>query len=88
MNPLDWRRQHQVAGIVFCVVGAIAGIFFAWLDSPLRILSSHSVSGQWANASDTFLLWLSHVGLYWPWPVMGACAAGLAFYGFQLAKHS
>jgi hypothetical protein len=49
MNPLDLKRQHQVAGIAFCVVGAIAGIFFAWLDSPFRQLSSHSVSGQWAS---------------------------------------
>jgi hypothetical protein len=88
MNPLDWKRQHQLAGIAFCAVGAIAGIFLAWMDSPLRQLSSHSVSGEWANATNVFLLWLSHVGLYWPWPLMGACAAGFAFYGVQLTRHS
>jgi hypothetical protein len=42
MNPLYWKRQHQVAGIAFCAVGAIAGIFLAWMDSPFRQLSSHS----------------------------------------------
>lgn len=88
MNPLDWKRQHQVAGIAFCVLGTITGVFFAWMDSPFRQLSSHSLSGEWANVTNVFLLWLSHVGLYWPWPLMGACAAGLAFYGVQLTKHS
>ena len=84
MNPLDWKRQHQVAGLAFCAVGAIAGIFFAWMDSPFRQLSSHSM----ANASNVFLLWLSHVDSYWPWPLMGACFTGLAFYGLQLTRRS
>jgi hypothetical protein len=86
VNPLTWSRQHQVAGASFCAVGAIAGVFFAWLDSPFRQLSSHSLSGEWSNAADVFLLWLSHVGFYWPWPLMGAWVAGLAFYGFQVFR--
>jgi hypothetical protein len=88
MNPLAWNHQHQVAGVAFCTVGAIVGVFFAWLDSPFRQMSSHSVSGEWSNATNVFLLWLSHIGLYWPWPLMGACAAGLAFYGLQLIRDS
>jgi hypothetical protein len=88
MNPLDWKRQHQVAGVAFCAVGAIVGILFAWMDSSIRQISSHSISGEWANAANVFLLWLSHFDLYWPWPVIGACAAGLAFYGLQLSRHS
>lgn len=86
MNPLNWTRQHQVAGIAFCAVGAIAGVFFAWMDTPLRQMSSHSISGEWADPTGVFLIWLSHVRLYWPWPLMGACAAGLAFYGLLLIK--
>jgi hypothetical protein len=50
MNPLDWKRQHQIAAIAFCAVGAIAGILFAWMVSPFRQLSSHSVSG--GNVTD------------------------------------
>jgi hypothetical protein len=65
MNPLDWNRQHQVAGIAFCAIGAIVGIFFAWTDTPFRQLSSHSISGVWADTTGVFLLWLSHVDLYW-----------------------
>jgi hypothetical protein len=56
MNPLDWKRQHQVPAIAFCAAGALAGIFFAWMEST---------------------------SMYWPWPVIGAGSAGLAFYGVQ-----
>jgi hypothetical protein len=87
MNPLDWRRENQAAGIAFCIAGAIAGIFFAWMDSPVRQLSSHALSGEWANPTNAFLFWLSHVGLYWPWPTMGACTAGLIFYGVEIRRH-
>jgi len=55
MNPLDWNRQHQVAGIAFCAIGAIVGNFFAWMDSPFRQLSSHSISGVWADTTGIFL---------------------------------
>jgi hypothetical protein len=88
MNPLDWKLQHQLAGIAFCAVGAIAGIFFAWMDSPFRQLSSHSISGEWANTTIVFLVWLSRADLYWPWPAIGACAAGLAFYGLRMARQN
>jgi hypothetical protein len=59
MNLLDWNRQHQVAGIAFCAIGAIVGNFFAWMDSPFRQLSSHSISEVWADTTGVFLLWLS-----------------------------
>jgi hypothetical protein len=43
MNPLNWKRQHQVAGIAFCVLGAITPAFssLGWTrrsDSCLRTL--------------------------------------------------
>jgi len=88
MNPLDWKREHKVAGIAFCAVGAIAGILLAWLDSPIREFSSHYVSGEWANSTKFFLQWLAHVELYWPWPAIGGCTVGLAFYAVQLTRHS
>jgi hypothetical protein len=88
MNPLNWERQHQVAGIALCLVGAIAGVFFAWIESPFRQMSSHSISGEWADATNVFVLWLSHVELYWPWPLMGAISVGLAFYAGRLIKKS
>jgi hypothetical protein len=86
MNPIRWKREEQVAGLAFCVVGAIAGIFFAWMDSPFRVASSHALSGEWADAPNIFLLWLSHAGLYWPWPLFGALGAALAYYGSHLVR--
>jgi hypothetical protein len=50
VNPVRWKRQNLVAGFTFCAVGAIAGVFFAWLDSPFRIATSHALSGEWADA--------------------------------------
>jgi hypothetical protein len=35
MNPLDWNRQHQVAGIAFCAIGAIVGNFFRLDGLPI-----------------------------------------------------
>jgi hypothetical protein len=83
MNPLGWLRQNQVAGLAFCAVGAIAGIIFAWIDSPIRQFASH-VPG--INAGDAFLRWLSNINVYWPWPLMGICFTGLLFYGVQLGR--
>jgi hypothetical protein len=88
MNPIRWKRQDQVAGLAFCAVGAMAGIFFAWLDSPFRIASSRALSGEWADAPNIFLLWLSHASLYWSSPLLGAFGAALAFYGVCLSKAS
>jgi hypothetical protein len=88
MNPVHWKRQDLVAGLTFCAVGAIAGGFFAWLDSPFRVATSHALSGEWADAPNIFLLWLSHPGLYWPWPLIGACAAALTYYGVHLVRNS
>jgi hypothetical protein len=86
MNPLGWRREHQAAALALCLAGALAGTILAWLDSPFRLASSKALSGEWADAPNVFLFWLSHPHLYWPWPVIGAVTAGLAVYGFKLIR--
>jgi hypothetical protein len=86
MNPLEWRRELQLAGIVCCVIGAIIGLLFAWFQSPFYSLSQRSLSGEWANSSKVFVLWLPHLQLYWPWPLAGAFLAGLAFYMARLIR--
>jgi hypothetical protein len=86
MNPLNWKPQRQVAGLAFCVVGTIVGILCAWINSPFRVVSFHALSSEWANPPNVFLIWLTHIQLYWPWPIIGACAGGLAFYGRQLSR--
>jgi hypothetical protein len=58
---------------------------FAWMESPLRVLSTHSISGEWANYNEVFLMWL-RLGHYWPWLTLGAVMAGGTFYAVQLAR--
>lgn len=86
MNPLKWKREHQVAGCLICIVGAVIGILIAWIGSPMYRLTSHSISGEWANPTRVFLLWLSHISLYWPWPLIGAFISGSIFYIRRILK--
>jgi hypothetical protein len=88
MTQSGWNRQRQLAAIAVCSTGAIVGTIFAWIDSPFRKLSVHSLTGEWADTTHVFLLWLSHFELYWPWPIVGSCAAGLIFCGAQLGRRS
>jgi len=86
MNPLDWPREHQVAGFVFCLIGGIVGMTFGWLESSLHQASVHSVSGPLSNTAAVFLMWLPALRLYWHWPVIGALLAGMTFYAIYLLK--
>jgi hypothetical protein len=86
MNPLLWKREHQVAGVDVCLIGAAAGLLFAWLDSPMHKMAAASLSGEWANPTRVFLEWLPYYQLYWPWPALGALVAGLGFYALKLGR--
>ncbi len=87
MNPLRWKREHLLAGVIFCVIGAIGGIFFAWMQSAFHAIAISNLSGEWADYSRVFLVWLRDA-YYWPWPTMGALVAGLSFYAARLLKAS
>jgi len=88
MNPFHWRREHQLAWIVFCLIGCTLGLLFAWLQDPFYQLCHVSLSGQWANCTRVFFEWLPNVALYWPWPALGTILAGLSFYAAQLLRIS
>jgi hypothetical protein len=83
MNPLRWRREHQVAWIAFCILGAMAGLFFAWTESGVRAMVNYTVEG---NPSLMLFLWLLHPSRYWQWPLFGIIFFGLAFYAAMLIK--
>jgi hypothetical protein len=87
MNPLRWRSEQLLAGAIFCILGAIGGIFFAWMQSAFHSMAVSNLSGEWADYSGVFLLWLRHAH-YWPWPTMGALVAGLTFYAIRLLSTS
>jgi len=86
MNPLRWKREHQVAWVAICLIGAIAGLIFGWFQSPIYRLTKDAVSGPWANSTSIFLWWLQSPSIYWPWPAFGALLAGLAFYTSRLLR--
>jgi hypothetical protein len=88
MNPLRWSREHQLAWVLICLIGGIVGLLFAWFQSPLYAISHASLSGEFANSTRMFFVWLQNVGLYWPWPMFGAFISGMAFYVFELLRIS
>jgi hypothetical protein len=86
MNPFTWDRRHLAAWLAFCVAGALCGLGFAWLESPFHALCSGAISGEWANCSQIFLMWLQYPSAYWPMMLYGALVTGVIFYGVQLAR--
>jgi hypothetical protein len=86
MNPFTWDRRHLAAWLAFCVAGALCGLGFAWLESPFRAICSGAISGEWANCSQIFLMWLQYPSAYWPMMLYGALVTGVTYYGVQLAR--
>src|SRR5262245_34202408 len=70
MNPLHWRREYQVAWIAFCLIGGMAGLFFAWMESTGRKLAISDTLGLGAQV--WFFAWLTDPSQYWQWPLFGA----------------
>jgi hypothetical protein len=83
MNPLQWKREHQIAGLVICAIGGVGGVLFAWIESSFHSMAVSNLSGEWSDYTGVFLNWL-WFGHYWPWPLLGAIMAGLAFYAAML----
>jgi hypothetical protein len=83
MNPFRWRREHQVAWIAFWVVGGMAGLFFAWMESAARITATYTMG---VDAPRMFILWMLRPAGYWLWPLYGAVFVGLTFYATMLVR--
>jgi len=83
MNPLHWRREYQVAWIAFCIVGGMAGLFFAWTESPVHTLANYTMDG---DPAWMLFLWLLHPSRYWQWPLFGVVFVGLTFYAVMLVR--
>lgn len=79
MNPLTWKREHQLAWAVISATGAVAGVLLGFIHSPY-----FSMSQPW----QVFVAWLSFPDLYWPWALMGFLITGLTFYAVQLFRNS
>ena len=84
VNPLQWRREHQLAAIVIVALGGLLGLLFAWIESPAHRTAALLRLSQ----SQAFLVWLPHIDSYWHLPASGAATAGLAFYALMLLKRA
>lgn len=84
MNPLAWRREQQVAGLLFSGAGALCGLLYAWIDSPFyRICHA---PGGFANCSKMLGTWLGYPSQYWLFVAIGALIPGMIFYGLRILK--
>jgi MFS family permease len=83
MNPLQWRREYQLAWIVLCIVGGMAGLFFAWMESGTRMMTNYTLN---VDVTWVFLLWLLHPSGYWLWSAFGIVFIGLTFYAAMLVR--
>ena len=79
MNPFSWTLQHRVAWFIVSVSGAVAGVLFAFIQSPLFFAPQ-----GWS----VFASWLWSPGLYCVWPVAGFFGTALLFYLVQLPRSS
>ena len=86
MNPLKWTPEHKFAWVIFCVIGGLLGLLFAWLQDPFYAVCHTSISGEGSNCTRMLFTWLPNVALYWPLPVFGALIAGLTFYALRLLQ--
>ena len=77
MNPLHWKREHQIAWAITMLAGAAAGMILGWFASPFSHLWG-------ANTGFLFLAWLHYPVTYWPWLLGGAIAGGLTYYASDL----
>jgi hypothetical protein len=75
MNPLNWKREHQIAWIVICLGGAIVGLLAAWFQSPFYQLCHDSISGEWANCTRVRSVWGAAVVLALRWRDVRRCYA-------------
>ena len=76
MNPLHWKRAHQIAWMISIAAGGVIGLIFGWLVSPF----SHV--GQ--DGAVAMLAWLHFPSGYVPFLIAGAVTGGLAYYSADL----
>ena len=76
-NPLRWTREHKIVWLGISVIGALAGILLAYIESPLFSLS---------RGDATLTRWLLEPGHYWRWALDGFLATAIVFYGAQLFR--
>lgn len=69
MNPLKWRREHQVALLVGIALGIVAGLVIGFMHNGIH----YATLSPWLTGGSGFR-----------WGVFGALVGGAAIYMRQL----
>jgi len=77
LNPLAWKREHQIIWGFVILAGGVAGLLIGFLASPLSRMAG-------ADIGLMFIAWLHYPQAFWPWVLAGAVTAGLAYYSGDL----
>ena len=79
MNPLNWKREHQVALSIAVVIGAVLGILIGYLVYAIARGADGAMSfGRWVEVS----LWAAAL----LWAIVGALIVGGNAYVQRLFK--
>jgi hypothetical protein len=85
MNPLNWRREHQVALLIGGAVGICIGLLVGYMYDSLFSMFVVQVSANRtvADAPRSVGAWLGS-GSSFRWGAFGALVAGALIYTRQL----
>ena len=73
MNPLNWKREHQVALSIAAVIGAVLGILIGYLVYAIAQGAGGAMSfGRWLEYS----IWAAAL----LWAIVGALIVGGSAY--------
>jgi hypothetical protein len=86
MNPLAWKREHQVALLICAGIGLMFGLMFGMHEvdkyGPLYFLYGWSdSSGSGYHSIDFYWAAVGLVGIF------GALISGAIIYAIQLMRH-
>ena len=79
MNPLNWKREHQVALGIAAVIGAVMGVLIGYLVYAVAQGADGAMSfGRWVEYS----LWAAAL----LWAIVGALIVGGGAYVHRLFR--
>jgi hypothetical protein len=79
MNPLKWKREHQVALGIAAIIGAVLGLLIGYLVYVIAQGAASAMSfGRWIEYS----LWAAAI----LWAIVGAIIFGGSVYMQRLLR--
>lgn len=79
MNPLDWKREHQIALAIFFLVGCLTGVIVGYLAFA---------ASSGAGGAGSLYYWLTR--WFWasaaPWGLAGGFITGALAYASRLLR--